>query len=186
MDGPGPGPQPFVATSTLDQQGIREACTPHPPATVGVPVPVSVSVSFLELQCLPTSSVLSVPGIEGHGAVAWVPDVPGHQPADQSQPSDLSRPLCAFAEPVLSELTVLAVQSCVLPVLPVGIEREEAHTRSSYTRVSRPLPEPRIDSSGTPPRGYPLFVAPDPPALVREWPDRPPQVHRQPPLPDPS
>ena len=102
--------------------------------------------------------------------MAWVPDDPGHPPTDQSQHSDVCIPPLAFAETVQSEFAVLSLQSCVLPVLPEETEREGSPTRLQHTRVSRQLPEPCTQTSGTPPRGYPPLVAPDPPALVREWP----------------
>ena len=99
-------PDVAVTSNMLDQHGIREACTPHPPATVSVPVPVSVVVSCPEYS-----------GIEEHGKVAWVPDDPGHPPTDQSQHSDVCIAPLSFAETVQSEFAVLSAQSCVLPVL---------------------------------------------------------------------
>ena len=71
-------PDVAVTSNMLDQHGIREACTPHPPATVSVPLPVSVVVSCPEY-----------PGREEHGTVVWVPDDPGHPPSNQSQFSDV-------------------------------------------------------------------------------------------------
>ena len=138
----------------LDQHGIREACIPHPPATVSVPVPVSVVVSCPEY-----------PGREEHGTVVWVPDDPGHPPSDQRQLSDVFIAPPSLFETVQSDFSVYSLQSCVLPVLSEETEREESHTRVPHTRVSRQIPVPCTQTSGTPPRGYPPLVAPDPPRV---------------------
>ena len=143
-------PDVAVTSNMLDQHGIRQACTPHSPATISVPVAVSVSC--------PEYS-----GREEHGAVTWVPDDPGHPPTDQRQHPDVCIPPLSFAETFHSEFSVLPAQSCVLPVLPEETEREEAHSRLLHTRVSRQLSEPFTQASGTTPRGYPPLVASDPP-----------------------
>ena len=102
--------------------------------------------------------------------MVWVPDDPGHPPTDQSQHSDVCIAPLSFSETVQSDFAVSSGQSCVLPVLPEETEREESHTRLPHTPVSRQLPVRCAQTSGTPPRRHPPLVAPDPPALVREWP----------------